>query len=126
MVYVQEAHASDVWPISSSRYSHNGQPVDIKAPTRDEERCRLASLFARDYGLEAVSVLVDPVEAHNPFEHSYAPWPFRLYVLAHHCETAMVVFKAQPQDASYDLSQVRAVLLRHHSTREQGGASGAQ
>jgi len=61
MVYIKEAHARDVWPISSSRYAHDGKEVQIDAPKCDEERCRLASNFKVDYKV-SFRVLVDPVE----------------------------------------------------------------
>lgn len=107
-MYIKEAHAQDVWPISSARYSHDGQPVQIDAPKRDQERCQVAIDFKRNYGI-TMPMLVDPVS--DAFEKAYAPWPLRYYVLMYEGGQVTVRFKAQPKEASYDLSQVRDFLL---------------
>lgn len=112
-VYIAEAHAADVWPISSARYSHDGKPVQVTTPGSDLARCKLASDFARDYKVSSRwSIFVDTVEAGNPFEKAYAPWPLRFYILVRDTNGVVrVAFKAQPKNASYDLSQVRDFLM---------------
>jgi len=111
MAYITEAHAQDVWPISSSRFAHDGDAVLVSTPQTTAERCQLASNFARDYGLESwLPVVVDPIE--NPFEQSYAPWPIRFYVLSQGQDGVVkVALKLQPQGASYDLAEVRRFLM---------------
>ena len=108
-MYIKEAHARDVWPISSARYAHDAKPVQIDAPKSDLERCQLAAEFQRNYGLSLMPMLVDPVS--DTFEIAYAPWPIRYYVLVRKGDEIVVCFKAQPKNASYDLAQVRDFLL---------------
>jgi hypothetical protein len=45
---------------SHVRDSHDGKPVRVATPRTDAERCKLASQFQADYGLE-IPVLVDSV-----------------------------------------------------------------
>lgn len=113
IVYIKEAHARDVWSISSARFAHDSKPVQVDAPRNDEERCALASKFARDYGLSSnLPVLVDSVEEADPFERAYAPWPIRFYVLLRDGSGDVKVhMKAQPHAAAYDLADVRECLL---------------
>lgn len=112
IVYIKEAHARDVWPISSARCSHDGKPVQVETPHSDAERCRLAAKFAQDYNLSSrLPVLVDSVEENDPFEHAYAPWPIRFYVLMREHGDVKVKMKAQPHAAAYDLAEVREALL---------------
>ncbi len=77
-VYIAEAHASDVWPISSARYNAARGPVSIPTPTDDQRRCQLAAAYAANFEFP-VPFLVDPVC--DTFEREYAPWPFRCPLL---------------------------------------------
>lgn len=111
MVYIAEAHACDVWPITSGRF-HDNEPVMIEAPKSDAERCAVATRFKERYQLsQRLPVLVDPVA--NPFEEAYAVWPFRFYILQRPAAggSPEVVFKAMPKDASYDITEARDFLL---------------
>ena len=78
MVYIEEAHATDEWPISSSRYNPSGEPVSVAQPRTVIERTAVAKTFMRTFGLEgeggAMSVAVDSPEEGNPFSVAYAPW----------------------------------------------------
>ena len=104
IVYIAEAHASDVWPISSARYAHDGKPVDVAAPTTTAERCAVADRFRRDYDVK-LQMLVDGVE--DGFERAMAPWPLRFYGL----EAGLLGYIAQPEGCSYALSGLRDWLL---------------
>jgi len=111
MVYIKEAHASDVWPISSSRHSCDGKPVQVYAPKSNEERCSLATEWVKNYDLSWLPVHVDPVGT-DPFEKGYAPWPIRFYVLLKADDgTVRIVCKLKPQGAAYDLAEIRNFLL---------------
>jgi len=112
-VYIKEAHAQDVWPISSSRYAHDGCPVLVEAPCSNIERCQLAAAFMKNYGIsDHISTFVDSLEAGDPFEAMYAPWPFRFYILQREADGVVrVAMKAQPYEASYNISDVRNFLL---------------
>lgn len=112
MVYITEAHATDVWPISSSRYSFDGKPVQVSAPKSNKERCGLAMQFVKNYDLSSwLPVHVDPVGT-NPFEKEYSPWPIRFYILLKGDDgTVRIACKLKPQGAAYDLAEVRNFLM---------------
>jgi len=113
-VYIDEAHAQDVWPISSARCLFDGQPVIVKAPQTNQQRCRLANQFSAQYDISpTTTVLVDAIPG-NHFQKHYSCWPFRFYVLLKDSDGVVRVrLKAQPRGASYDLADVRDVLMMH-------------
>jgi len=84
LVYIAEAHASDVWPI--------GDDVSrsVRKPVSDEERCALARRMCEELHMN-LPVFVDPVR--NCFESIFAPWPFRFYIID---RQARLLYKAQP------------------------------
>jgi hypothetical protein len=81
IVYIEEAHAQDEWPISSARLSRTGAPVVYRQHTTQGERLRACGDFVRDYGLDTahVTVATDLIGS-NPFQTTYAAWPIRWYV----------------------------------------------
>lgn len=112
IVYIEEAHASDVWPISSARYASDGLPVDVKAPTTTAERQAVAADFVRQYDVR-LPVVVDGIA--DEFERLMAPWPLRFYVV----EAGRLAFLAQPERCSYALAGLRDWLL----SRQQQNSS---
>ena len=71
-MYIEEAHATDEWPISSSRFTPDAQIVSVEQPKLASERVLLARRFAQTYGLgSGMKVLVDDPEHGNPFEAAY-------------------------------------------------------
>jgi hypothetical protein len=52
MVYIQEAHAQDEWPISSGRYVPNGKPVIVNQPKSSTERINVCRDFMETYDIE--------------------------------------------------------------------------
>ena len=95
VVYIEEAHASDEWPVGSLT-SITHQPKSL------HERCNLAALVSRDLlgaksGLNGVEIVVDNMQ--NSFQIAMACWPIRFFVLDPH--TLELRFKAQP-DVSED------------------------
>ena len=102
--YVEEAHATDEWPISSARYNH-GKIVSIKQPQTDAERVRVGLAFKDHFAL-TMPMFVDSPELNNPFEKAYAPWPLRLYVI----ENGKLTWIAEPKNCTYDASQLAAFL----------------
>ncbi|GMH54801.1 hypothetical protein TrST_g3682, partial [Triparma strigata] len=81
VVYIEEAHAQDEWPISSSRYAE--KPVLINQPTTVEERIAVCKIFLSSYNVPEsgpnFQVIVDDPSTNNAFSAAYAPWPFRLF-----------------------------------------------
>ena len=71
-MYIEEAHATNEWPISSSRYAPDNQIVSVEQPKLASERVKLARKFALTFGLGTeMKVLVDDPEHSNPFEVTY-------------------------------------------------------
>ena len=114
MVYIEEAHATDEWPISSGRYAK--APVNIRQPRTTAERIKVAREFLNDYSINADSrmkCVVDIPEMGNPFEKAFAPWPLRLYVV----EDGIMTWIAEPKNCEYDVSLLRDWLTRRHAAR---------
>ena len=100
-VYILEAHATDEWPINSSRYNGNRGPVNVIQPKTNEERLSLASRFRSDFDCMEIDMLVDSVD--NEMEKTFAPWPLRFYGI----QSCRLSYIANPKDCSYDLAEVR-------------------
>ena len=103
LVYIQEAHASDRWPISSARYN-DGVVVDVKAHTTLRDRVAAARALVASRGVE-LPVACDAMD--DAFLRGYSPWPFRFYVLA---PGMKVAYKAMPRDCTYSVAELRAKL----------------
>ena len=74
MVYIEEAHASDVWQVAVNERNE----VVFATPSSIEERAELAAVCIRDLGIE-FSAVVDSFD--NSVEKAYTAWPDRLYVV---------------------------------------------
>ena len=74
-VYLQEAHASDEWPIQQEA------PRSFRQHQSMDERVAACRLFLQDYAfhLNDLDFFVDSIE--NKFESAYASWPFRFWIL---------------------------------------------
>ena len=104
MVYIEEAHAVDEWPIRSGRY-HGNVPVNIEQPRTLAQRIAVAKAFLAHYNV-AMQTLVDSPEAGNPFEKAFAPWPIRFYVI----RGGAMTFIAEPTYCEYSLSELTRFL----------------
>lgn len=101
MVYIQEAHASDMWQLSSNVKDQ----VVFATPKTSEERGTLASSCVRKLGLE-IPALVDGMD--NSVERAYTGWPDRLYLID---RMGRVVYKSKPGPFGFkpdELSQALA------------------
>jgi len=98
-VYIQEAHASDEWPIQEA-------PQSFRQHQSTQERLEACRIFVRDYApfLRDVEFFVDKID--NEFESAYASWPFRFWVL----NSTQILFKAMPKQAAYDLRELEQFL----------------
>lgn len=82
IVYIDEAHAVDEWPISSSRYNADRGPVSILQSHTLAARRAAAAAFARDFVGEAnIQVCIDNPETGGTFQRIFTPWPVRFFVL---------------------------------------------
>lgn len=120
-VYIEEAHASDEWPISSSRYMPNNTVVSVRQPKLATDRVALAQNFINLFGLgPEMKIFVDDPESGNPFESAYAPWPIRMYVI----EDGVLQYISSPRDCTHDVSELRAWLEQRHAIRLAGEEQG--
>ena len=106
MIYLEEAHASDEWPIYQLQ-------KDIPQHRTLHDRLAVAKEFERDFcaGTEK-TLLADSMK--NEFNVNYASWPFRFWVVHH--ERGLkprVGFKAMPQESMYQLGTLGDYLQRH-------------
>eukprot|EP01113_Clastostelium_recurvatum_P017686 TRINITY_DN2086_c0_g1_i4.p1 TRINITY_DN2086_c0_g1~~TRINITY_DN2086_c0_g1_i4.p1 ORF type:complete len:139 (-),score=31.47 TRINITY_DN2086_c0_g1_i4:152-568(-) len=104
-VYILEAHASDEWPISSSRACPRGEPIHIKQTRSIPDRVEAAQMFATDFQIGMPVVLDHP--STNEFEKVYAPWPVRIYIIDPH---GVLRYKAQPKEDMLELEDLKRHL----------------
>jgi hypothetical protein len=74
VVYIQEAHASDLWQDEANLRDR----ILIRNPFSSAERGEVAQSCVRNLGIE-IPALVDGIG--NGVEAAYTAWPDRLYVI---------------------------------------------
>jgi type I thyroxine 5'-deiodinase len=92
VIYIQEAHPTDLWQMSSNVRDH----VLISSPTTDTERETAASSCVRNLGIK-IPALRDGIA--NSTERAYTGWPDRLYLIA---RGGQIVFKSAPGPFGFD------------------------
>ena len=105
MVYIQEAHPSDVWQMESNIK----QNVVFASPKSMEERRQLAGSCVRNLHLK-IPALLDPLD--NGTEAAYTGWPDRIYVID---REGKVAYKSKPGPFGFhaeELSKQLEVLLK--------------
>jgi hypothetical protein len=86
VVYIAEAHASDMWQMQSN--VRDG--VIFANPTTNAERERIANSCVRNLHI-LFPALLDSVQ--NRVEHLYTGWPDRLYVIG---QDGVIRYKSEP------------------------------
>ena len=86
VVYIQEAHPTDLWQLPSNL--RDG--VLLASPQSDEERTSTALSCVRKLGIQIPAVL-DPID--NPTERAYTAWPDRMFLID---RNGRIVFKSAP------------------------------
>ena len=105
IVYIEEAHAEDEWPVRSARYNH-GVPVRVNQPKTLIDRMEIAKEFVTRFGLTDVHTVVDNPEDDNPFSSAFSPWPIRFFVVQH----GKMAFIANPVDCEYSMHELTEAL----------------
>jgi type I thyroxine 5'-deiodinase len=101
-VYIEEAHARDVWPLAS-----NVRDKVVYATPRDyDERAGLATTCAKAMRIE-FPMLVDGID--NPVARAYTAWPTRFYVVG---RDGRVAFKSRPGPFGFEAAPLREALAR--------------
>jgi len=102
VVYIQEAHPSDLWQMDSNVEDN----VVFTNPKGYEERVNLAGTCAVKLGIE-FTALVDGIE--NTAEVAYTGWPDRLYVID---RDRRIAHKSQAGPFGFKPDEVAATLRR--------------
>ena len=102
MVYITEAHPSDVWQMQSNIKDN----VVFASPKTEEDRAFIAGACVRKLGIEFPAVLD---EFGNSTEQAYTGWPDRIYLIDSH---GRVAYKSKPGPFGFKPEQLRAVLAQ--------------
>ena len=96
MVYITEAHPSDVWQMQSNVKDK----VVFASPKNEEERAFVAGACVRKLGIKYPAVLD---EFGNLTEAAYTGWPDRIYLLE---PGGRVVYKSKPGPFGFSAAQL--------------------
>ena len=102
MVYITEAHPSDVWQMQSNIKDK----VVLASPKDEEERALVAGACVRKLGIQ-IPAVID--EFGNSTEQAYTGWPDRLYLID---AKGHVAYKAKPGPFGFKSEELRAALGR--------------
>ena len=102
MVYITEAHPSDVWQMQSNIKDQ----VVFASPKNEEERAFIAGACVRKLGIEMPAVLD---EFGNSTERAYTGWPDRMYLID---AQGKVAFKTKPGPFGFKPDDLRAAITQ--------------
>ena len=102
MVYILEAHPSDVWQMESNLRDK----VVFASPKDEEERGFVAGACVRKLGIKFPAVLD---QFSNATERAYTGWPDRMYLID---SQGKVAYKSKPGPFGFKPDQLRAALER--------------
>jgi hypothetical protein len=100
IVYIVEAHASDVWQMESNIR----QNVVIASPRSFDERGQVAGSCVRNLHIEIPALLDD---FRNSTEAAYTGWPDRLYVIN---RDGKIAYKSKPGPFGFHPAELAATL----------------
>jgi Iodothyronine deiodinase len=124
VVYITEAHPSDIWQMQSNIRDK----VIFANPQTEEERAFVAGACVRKLGIKIPAVLD---EFGNSTERAYTGWPDRLYVID---AAGHVVYKSKPGPFGFKPDELKPPLARvisraglsvNHQTAAGAGEEGA-
>lgn len=109
MVYICEAHASDVWPLGFS--------YEQPRPTSLRQRAEYARRCSRELGFEAAGfrLLCDPLD--DRFNSAFGAWP-TAYMLIDRSGKLLHIGEAEDDAYGYDVRRFVEVVRR--AARAQG------
>jgi Iodothyronine deiodinase len=102
VVYITEAHPSDVWQMQSNVKDQ----VVFASPRNEQERENVAGTCVRKLGIEIPAVLD---EFGNSTETAYTAWPDRLYLIN---ASGHVVYKSKPGPFGFEPDQLEKALQK--------------
>jgi hypothetical protein len=100
VVYILEAHPSDVWQMESNIRDQ----VVLASPKDEDERATVAGACVRKLGIKFPAVLD---EFGNSTERAYTGWPDRIYLID---SGGRVVFKSRPGPFGFKPEELQAAL----------------
>ena len=107
VVYIQEAHPTDLWQIAVN--VRDG--VLFRSPRTDNERTDTASACMRNLGIR-IPALLDGIE--NRTERAYTAWPDRLYLIG---RDGQILFKTRPGPYGFSSHALEEALLKCYGAR---------
>ena len=102
VVYITEAHPSDVWQMESNIHDQ----VVFASPKNEEERAFVAGACVRKLGIKIPSVLD---EFGNSTERAYTGWPDRMYLID---AQGRIAYKSKPGPFGFKPAELEAALGR--------------
>ena len=102
MVYIREAHPSDIWQMSANIRDE----VVHASPTSDAERCELAQTCSTKLEI-SFPALVDGLD--NATDEAYTGWPERIYVIG---TDGRIRYKSLPGPFGFEPEELAAELER--------------
>lgn len=106
MVYITEAHPSDVWQMQSNIKD----AVVFSSPKSEEERAFVAGACVRKLNIKFPAVLD---EFGNSTERAYTGWPDRIYLID---SEGRVAYKSKPGPFGFKPDQLGAALAQTLTT----------
>lgn len=101
MVYIQEAHPTDLWQLPSNIKDN----VLFASPSSDDERTSTAAACVRKLGIQ-MPALVDGIG--NRTERDYTAWPDRMYVIDN---SGRIRFKSAPGPFGFSTRDLEQSLV---------------
>jgi type I thyroxine 5'-deiodinase len=102
VVYITEAHPSDVWQMESNIKDK----VVFASPHSEEERAFVAGACVRKLGIKIPAVLD---EFGDSTECEYTAWPDRLYLID---GAGRVAYKSRPGPFGFKAEELKAAILK--------------
>jgi hypothetical protein len=102
VVYITEAHPSDVWQMQSNIKD----AVVLASPQSEDERANVAGTCVRKLGIEIPAVLD---EFGNSTESAYTAWPDRLYLID---AAGKVAYKSKPGPFGFHPDDLQKALQK--------------
>ena len=100
VVYISEAHPSDVWQMQSNIKDN----VVFASPRDEEQRGAIAGTCVRKLGIEIPAALD---EFGNSTEAAYTAWPDRLFLID---AAGHIVYKSRPGPFGFKPDELKSAL----------------
>jgi len=101
VIYILEAHPSDVWQMESNIRDK----VVFASPKDEDERSEVAGACVRKLGIKFPAVLD---EFDNATERAYTGWPDRIYLID---TQRRVVYKSRPGPFGFKPQELQSALV---------------